>query len=276
MRVVFVGAGNLATRLSLEMRKSGMSIGQVYSHTSEHAKILADELGCGWTVIPEEIVEDADLYVFSLKDAVLQDVIARVKPNNGLWVHTAGSMPISVFEGLTARYGVVYPLQTFSKSREVDFKKIPFFLEANSSEDEKVLGEVAGDFVKSETVDKMTESCKRLLAMVCQGNFTMGSLEETIRAITSDAKIQATLRKKLKGRYEKDKALLEKVAGLPEQEASDWAFLAAEVINWEWLAQVLEAAGWEGTTQEAIDIIRAAVIVEEGMKVGVEAEQPEV
>ena len=127
MRVVFVGAGNLATRLSLEMRKSGMSIGQVYSHTSEHAKILADELGCGWTVIPEEIVEDADLYVFSLKDAVLQDVIARVKPNNGLWVHTAGSMPISVFEGLTARYGVVYPLQTFNKSREVDFKKIPFF-----------------------------------------------------------------------------------------------------------------------------------------------------
>lgn len=76
MRVVFVGAGNLATRLSLEMRKSGMSIGQVYSHTSEHAKILADELGCGWTVVPEEIVEDADLYVFSLKDAVLQDVIA--------------------------------------------------------------------------------------------------------------------------------------------------------------------------------------------------------
>ena len=76
MRVVFVGAGNLATRLSLEMRKSGMSIGQVYSHTSEHAKILADELGCGWTVVPEDIVEDADLYVFSLKDAVLQDVIA--------------------------------------------------------------------------------------------------------------------------------------------------------------------------------------------------------
>ena len=140
----------------------------------------------------------------------------------------------------------------------------------------KVLGNVAGDFVKSETVDKMTEPCKRLLAMVCQGNFTEGSLEETVRAMTGDGKIQATLRKKLKGRYEKDKALLEKVAGLPEQEASDWAFLAAEVINWEWLAQVLEAAGWEGTTQEAIDIIRAAVIVEEGMKVGVEAEQPEV
>lgn len=182
MRVVFVGAGNLATRLSLEMRKSGMSIGQVYSHTSEHAKILADELGCGWTVVPEDIVEDADLYVFSLKDAVLQDVIARVKPNNGLWVHTAGCMPISVFEGLTARYGVVYPLQTFSKSREVDFKKIPFFLEANSSEDEKVLGEVARA-LSSDVRFLSSEKRKNLhLAAVFACNFTnhMYALAEKI------------------------------------------------------------------------------------------------
>ncbi|WP_297908928.1 DUF2520 domain-containing protein [uncultured Parabacteroides sp.] len=143
MNVVFIGAGNLATRLSLEMRKAGMNISQVYSRTKEHAETLADKLGCGWTVFPEKIVDDADLYVFSLKDAVLQEVIARVKPNNGLWVHTAGSMPISVFEGFTPKYGVIYPLQTFSKNREVDFKKIPFFLEANSLEDEKVLEKVA-------------------------------------------------------------------------------------------------------------------------------------
>ena len=64
------------------------------------------------------------------------------------------------------------------------------------------------------------------------------------------------------------------MGGLPEQEASDWAYLAAEVINWEWLTQVLRAAGWQGSTQEAVDIIRAAVIVEESIKVGVEAEQP--
>ena len=63
-------------------------------------------------------------------------------------------------------------------------------------------------------------------------------------------------------------------AGLTEQEASDWAYLAAEVINWEWLMQVLKAASWEGSPQEAIDIIRAAVIVEETIKVGIEAEAP--
>lgn len=136
----------------------------------------------------------------------------------------------------------------------------------------EVLGGIAGDFIKTETVDKMTDPCKRFLAMVCQGNYTEGSLDATIRGITADPKIQATLRKKLKGRYEKDKATLMKVAGLPEQEASDWAYLAAEVINWEWLAQVLQAAKWEGSPQEAIDTIRAAVIIEEGIKVGIEAE----
>lgn len=52
------------------------------------------------------------------------------------------------------------------------------------------------------------------------------------------------------------------------------AYLAAEVINWEWLTQVLQAAGWKGSTQEAIDIIQAAVIVEETIKVGIEAEAP--
>ena len=64
----------------------------------------------------------------------MADVIARVRPNEGLWVHTAGSMPMDVFNGHTANYGVLYPMQTFSKTREVDFNVIPFFLEANTSE----------------------------------------------------------------------------------------------------------------------------------------------
>lgn len=138
----------------------------------------------------------------------------------------------------------------------------------------KLLGEISGDFIKTEITDTMTAPCKKLLAMAAQGNYTEGSLESVIEQISADPKIQATLRKKLKGRWDKDKAMLMKVAGLPEQEASDWAYLAAEVINWEWLTQVLQAAGWTGSPQEAIDIIRAAVIVEETIKVGIEAEAP--
>ena len=110
MKIIFLGSGNLATRLSLEMHRKGMQIGQVYSHTPENAQQLAALLGCPWTTDPETVDTDADLYVFSLKDTVLADVIARVRPNEGLWVHTAGSMPMDVFNGHTANYGVLYPM----------------------------------------------------------------------------------------------------------------------------------------------------------------------
>lgn len=63
-----------------------------------------------------------------------------------------------------------------------------------------------------------------------------------------------------------------KLVGLSEQEASDWAYLASEVINWEWMLQILKAAEWGGTPQEAVEVIRAAIFVDEGIKVTVEAE----
>lgn len=137
----------------------------------------------------------------------------------------------------------------------------------------KMLGDVFGDFVKEETTYKMTEPCKRLFSMMFMGNYTEGSLDATIKAITADEKIQRTLKKKLKGKYEKDAAILAKVAGLSETEASDWAYLAAEIINWEWMIQILASAEWKGTPQEAIDIIKAAIIVDEGIKVTVESEK---
>lgn len=49
MKIVFIGAGNLATRLSLAMQRVGMQIGQVYSHTEASARQLATRLGCPWT-----------------------------------------------------------------------------------------------------------------------------------------------------------------------------------------------------------------------------------
>ena len=66
-----------------------------------------------------------------------------------------------------------------------------------------------------------------------------------------------------------------KMVGLPEREASDWAYITAEIINWEWMLQILKSAEWQGTPQEAVEIIRAAIIVDESIKVTVEAEKTE-
>lgn len=172
MKIVFIGAGNLATRLSLAMQRVGMQIGQVYSHTEASARQLATRLGCPWTNDLSALQEDGDLYVFSLKDTVLSDVISKVKPNNGMWVHTAGSMPMSVFEGYAQRFGVLYPLQTFSKGRNVNFDVIPIFLEANTDKNADYLKNIASAL--SENVRFMSSEKRRSLhlAAVFVCNFT--------------------------------------------------------------------------------------------------------
>ena len=143
MTVVWIGAGNLATRIALAMRAVGITILQVYSHTEAHAVALAEQLDCAWTTDLAAVRSDADYYFFALKDTALPEVVAQLKSNEGTWVHTAGSMPMALFAGHAKHYGVCYPLQTFSKTRAVDVSKVPFFIERSDAETEERLCQLA-------------------------------------------------------------------------------------------------------------------------------------
>ena len=50
---------------------------------------------------------------------------------------------MNVWQGLAERYGVLYPMQTFSKLRQVDFREVTFFTEAHTAADLKLLNEIA-------------------------------------------------------------------------------------------------------------------------------------
>lgn len=128
-----IGAGNLATNLGKALQNAGHDIVQVYSRTWEHAQQLATIIGGAATDDLDSIVDTADVYIFSLKDSALCDVLSKVTEGKAekLMIHTAGSMPMSCFEGMAVHYGVLYPMQTFSKKREVDFRSIPCFIEGN-------------------------------------------------------------------------------------------------------------------------------------------------
>lgn len=142
-RFVFLGAGNLATRLSEELHQKGFSIEQVYSRTEKSAKALADKLETNFTTSVQEISTDADVYLVALKDSAFEEVLPHVNFQNKLVVHCSGSMPLSSLENYSANIGVLYPLQTFSKDQRVEFFEIPVFIEANSPENEKMLRQIA-------------------------------------------------------------------------------------------------------------------------------------
>lgn len=143
MKFVFIGAGNLATHLSQALKINGYSILQVYSRTEKSARQLAEKLGAEYTNEPAEVTKEADIYVVALKDSAFDEVLSQIEFGNKLVVHCSGSMPLSALEKYAENRGVLYPLQTFSKNRELDFRKIPVFIEAKSAENEKVLLEVA-------------------------------------------------------------------------------------------------------------------------------------
>lgn len=143
--IVCIGAGNVATHLSKALQQKGFQLQQVYSRTEESARTLADILGCEWTTQLTQVHAKADIYIVSVKDAVLETVISQLTHcnPNALYLHTAGSMPMEVWKGKQKNYGVAYPMQTFSRQREVRIEEIPFFIEANTAENLLQLRKIA-------------------------------------------------------------------------------------------------------------------------------------
>ncbi|MCP9611769.1 Rossmann-like and DUF2520 domain-containing protein [Coprobacter tertius] len=151
MKIVFIGAGNLATQLSLALQSAGHKISQIYSRTETSARELSDTLKTEYTTQIEQVRPDADLYLFSVKDTVLPELIRHMPRNNGIWAHTAGSMPMNIFKTATEKYGVFYPLQTFSKHLDVTFSHIPIYIEGsdrNVTADLVALGKDLSDNVQ--------------------------------------------------------------------------------------------------------------------------------
>ncbi|MCD8203025.1 MAG: DUF2520 domain-containing protein [Prevotella sp.] len=164
MRIAVIGAGNLATNIGVALHDAGHEILQVYSRTEKSADTLAKRLCCEAVTELERVCDDADIYIVAVKDSVIADIVP-VLCNGGrkdaVFVHTAGSIGISVFDGYAIHYGVLYPMQTFSKARQVDFREIPCFIEGN---DEKALTSIktlAGSI--SESIYELSSEARKYL-----------------------------------------------------------------------------------------------------------------
>lgn len=143
MRIVFIGAGNVATNLAMAFRKSGHEIVQVYSRTKESADELAHQVVAEPTTQLNRIISDADLYFLAVNDEAIKEVLNGFPHNNVFLVHTAGSISMDVLKDQTSDYGVFYPLQTFTKDWISDFTDIPLCIEANTDKNLNILGQLA-------------------------------------------------------------------------------------------------------------------------------------
>lgn len=135
--VVIIGSGNVATHLARAIQKKGKKIIQIYSKHPNSAKLLSKEINTDFIASIGEISEEADLYILAISDNAIEEVCSSLKAGNNLIVHTSGTVSLDILKRASANFGVIYPLQTFSKDIPVDWKTIPILIEANNTENEK-------------------------------------------------------------------------------------------------------------------------------------------
>ena len=140
-----VGAGNVATCIGPRLKEAGHDIVSVYSRTTESARVLAERLAVPYTTCFRNIPE-ADVFLVMLRDDALMERAAEIAScaGNAVLLHTAGSVPMDVWRTAGAvRYGVLYPMQTFSRTSVVDWESVPLFIEGSSAEVTATVRELA-------------------------------------------------------------------------------------------------------------------------------------
>ncbi|RKS96588.1 Rossmann-like and DUF2520 domain-containing protein [Chryseobacterium defluvii] len=139
MQTVIIGSGNVAYHLAKAFVLNNIPLAQLFGRNEEDLKKISEELNIPYST---EKPEDADLYIICVSDGSVENVSRLITKKDCLVAHTSGSLPKEVLAG-AYRKSSFYPLQTFSKSKTLEYKKIPFFIEAETEEDTKTLFSIA-------------------------------------------------------------------------------------------------------------------------------------
>lgn len=127
-----IGFGNVAQHLANALTqlpyykiqqiavRSLNGIDNVYGNTYNFVKI--------------EELKPADITIISVTDGAINLVSSEIPYSNEFVVHTSGTTAIDVLNDKN-RKGVLYPLQTFSKNKQINFSEVPLCLETENTDD---------------------------------------------------------------------------------------------------------------------------------------------
>lgn len=129
--IVIIGAGRVATQLGKALVKHNRKVVQVVSRTKSSAEKLAAELGAAPETNLKNIVKSADICIIATTDDAVPQIVQKLKLPESVVVHTSGSLNMDLLRQSSNTYGVFYPLNTFSKTKNIDFLTTPICIEAS-------------------------------------------------------------------------------------------------------------------------------------------------
>ena len=145
MQIVLIGSGNVAFHLAKAFTEAQIPVSQIFGRNTTELQKISEQFSIPFST---ETLVDADLYIISVSDSSIAEVSSLIKNKNALVTHTSGSVSREALNG-NYRKSVFYPLQTFSKSKNLDYSKIPFFIDAENENDEEILKNLASKISKN-------------------------------------------------------------------------------------------------------------------------------
>lgn len=172
--VSIVGSGNVAWHLARALEKAGHHIGEIYNRDIKKATQLVDNLYDAVAITePDFRKSKASIILLAVSDDAIEEVCRHlILPPETVIAHTSGSRPLEALNALPNPKGVFYPLQTFSKGKEIDISQVPFCLEFDGDISEHILFNLATSL--SNSVYHVDSQQRRVLhiAAVFACNFT--------------------------------------------------------------------------------------------------------
>lgn len=196
MKIFILGTGNVAWHVGEILNRQNYPILGLYGRDVEETKRLSvlwkTEAFNEWNRIPE----NADVYIFCLRDNSYSEIISKFPHKDKCMIHTSGIMDLSLFEELSPHRGILYPFQSLTKYCNVQSKKIPFCLESSDRETENKIVELA-EILGSKYQFMNSEQRKFLhIAGVLANNFS-NALYSMAFQILKEAKIETEILKPL-------------------------------------------------------------------------------
>lgn len=166
IRVVIIGSGAVAEAFSKAVDASvNLQLLAIVGRNELRLNELAGD--------KTEVITDlsklpvADIYIIAVSDSAIEEVVRKANFAEGSTVvHTAGSISIDILKNIDNK-GVIYPMQSFSIGREVDFRRIPLFIEGEDELIEKVAKGLSDNVLRMSSEDRVDMH----LAAVFASNF---------------------------------------------------------------------------------------------------------
>jgi pyrroline-5-carboxylate reductase len=131
--IIIIGTGNVSYHFSeVILKKKDLQLIEVCGRKNSIPECFDKSISYSNDISK---IQSADIYLICVSDDAIDSVNSQLNINEeSIVIHSSGSTEMNCLSK-HKKYGVLYPLQTFSLNRQVDFNNIPIIVEASANDE---------------------------------------------------------------------------------------------------------------------------------------------